>query len=512
MYKQKPLENINPIKLILWLLISIGCFFIIAQFLQDRGMWMDEAELVTNIINSSFSELFKPFKNGQVAPILYLIFQKGLSGLFGNSDLTFRILPLFATFTSSFLLYSILKKLGVNKLITLLGIALFLNHPHIIYYSSEVKQYPIDVFAALSLIFIGLKIINQDEMSKKIWFALLAVPLFFISNITIIILVPTGLLLLLNDFKFHKKIKVSTIIVLLICSLSFVAYYFLFINNHSNKSLMLSYWMGKGVPGKDVNSIIEIFTWSSKRVVKELFLRLLSYENFYVFSLSLISFLYCLFLLVKEKKVKIITITLIPVFIHVLLAVLSLYPFWRRLILYMLPLYIIVLCAGFEILNSCYSKKRMLIYSLKIVASIYFIFNVFSNLRKFPMQHDTYKLAINYLNQEDYNDENILIFGGKSGLSYYKELSNPYKDKIETIGNTRPYEELIEELRTKDISNDHWLIFSYRIEEWKSAVLPILEEKGDIEFIKGKKTFLGQTNGYLYKYTPYKRNENKNSN
>lgn len=501
MGKRKLLENYTLTRVFIWMLISIGCFFILAQFSQDRGMWMDEAELVSNIINSSFLELFKPFENGQVAPILYLVIQKCLSKVFGDSDLIFRIFPLIATFLSSFFLYLILRDLGVRKLVSLLGVALFLTHPNIIYYSSEAKQYPIDIFATLTLILIGLKFLSLKGINKAIGFALLAVPLFFISNITIIIFIPIALVLIIYDIRLYNKVRASTIVFLLICSSTFMAYYFLFINNHSNKSLMLSYWIGRGLPGENVN----LFIWSGKIVIKQLFLRLLSFENYYLLFFSSISFFFSFILLLKEKKVKILTLTLVPICIHLFLAIFYMYPFWRRLILYMIPLFIILLTAAIGILISLYNKKRMLIYSIKIFFCIYFVFNIFYNLRTFPLQYDKYKLAMTYLNETDYQDEPILIFAGKSGLSYYKDLSHPFKDKIETIGNTGAYSDLIVTLKKREMTSDYWLIFSYRIDEWKNQVLPILKEKGEIDFIKGTKTFLGKDNGYLYKFTPYKR-------
>lgn len=504
MCNRKLLENYNLARVFIWLFILIGCFFSLAQFFQDRGMWMDEASLVSNIINSSLLDLFKPFENGQVAPILYLVIQRSLFIVFGNSDLVFRIFPLVATFLSSFFLYLILRRLGVKQLISLLGVALFLTHPNIIYYSSEAKQYPIDIFATLALILIGLKIISLERMNKTVGFALLAVPLFFISNITIIILIPVALLLIIYDFKLYNKIRASTIAVLLICSSSFIAYYFLFINNHSNESLMLNYWIGKGLPDENVNSIADTIIWAVKIIIKELFFRLLSLESYYLLFFSSISFLMCFIVLLKEIKIKILTLTLVPVCIHLFLAIFYMYPFWRRLILYMIPLFIMILCASLEILNSCYNKKRILIYSINIFICTYCVFNVFYNLRTFPIQYDKYKLAITYLNETDYQDEPILVFAGKSGLSYYKDLSHPFKDKIETIGSTGVNLDLIETLKKRKMTSDHWLIFSYRIDEWKSQVLPILRRKGEIDFIKGTKTFLGKNNGYLYKFTPYK--------
>jgi hypothetical protein len=60
-------------KRLLWLIMGLGVALRFAQYLANRSLWLDEAFLALNVVQRSFSQLFQPLDDEQVAPIAYLL-------------------------------------------------------------------------------------------------------------------------------------------------------------------------------------------------------------------------------------------------------------------------------------------------------------------------------------------------------------------------------------------------------------------------------------------------------
>jgi len=274
---QVVIETVNYYLILFF--IFIGIFFILIQFSQNKGQWLDEILLSRNIINLDYRDLLKPLNDNQVAPILYLLIQKTVISIFGETDLAFRVFPLACTFISAFFLYQVCLNLSFRKYASLACASLFLLHPQIIYYSSEAKQYPIDVFASISLIYLSLILIKEKISRKRVIQSLMAAPLFYLSNVMIILSPAIATLFIFDDLTSHKKIRLSTVIIGIIWATTFISYYFFFINGHSNEQDMLNYWKDKGLPKEGIDTIIEYIHWGYDIFQNQLISGLFSFFN-----------------------------------------------------------------------------------------------------------------------------------------------------------------------------------------------------------------------------------------
>ena len=69
-----------------YLIIFIGAFLAIYQFIFNRSLWLDEASLALNIISKDFIGLTKPLDYDQVAPIGFLFIERISVLIFGKMN------------------------------------------------------------------------------------------------------------------------------------------------------------------------------------------------------------------------------------------------------------------------------------------------------------------------------------------------------------------------------------------------------------------------------------------
>ncbi|MGB0840132.1 MAG: hypothetical protein ACPGXL_08330, partial [Chitinophagales bacterium] len=106
-------------------------------FLQNRSLFIDEANLARNIIQLSFSDFFGKLLYDQYAPPLFMVLEKGSVLCFGVNEWALRLFPLVAGLLAFYVFLRICKILFQTPttlyLIGLFGLSLLLLR-----YSTEV--------------------------------------------------------------------------------------------------------------------------------------------------------------------------------------------------------------------------------------------------------------------------------------------------------------------------------------------------------------------------------------
>lgn len=130
------------------LLLAAGLLLRLRAYFSGRSLWLDEAMLVLNLLRRSFGGLMQPLDYQQGAPLGFLFLQKGLILLLGEGELVLRLVPLLAG-CLALLLFARLAFQLLPIAGALTALALFAVSPTLVYYSSEAKQYALDVLLAL---------------------------------------------------------------------------------------------------------------------------------------------------------------------------------------------------------------------------------------------------------------------------------------------------------------------------------------------------------------------------
>lgn len=407
-------KNSNLFERILLFFICLGVLLAILNFLHNRSLWVDEAMVAINIVTKSYTELLEPLSLNQVAPIGFLMVEKFFAHLFGNHDWTMRIFPLLSFLVSIPLFFKLSFKLTESKHFALLACAIFSLSMHMMFYSSEVKQYSTDVLVSVIVVLSSLSFLESKNKAAIAGYALMGMLAIWFSNVAVIMLFTMGLYSLYEIHITQKEKNLKVVIPLFFWLVSFVVYYALFIHNHPVKAFMLEFWSNeKGFIPANLLSL-EFYGVLFNKLNR--FVDLLGLGELWVFAAIVI----VVSLFTKQKPQKILFIAFFPLLIHLVLAYFKLYPFHKRLILYMTPFAILLYVNGLFVVFQYFKQKKP---NLSIfVLLIPLLINGFLLIKKFPVEREEIKKSMEYVNENIVPTDDIyLYYNSHSAFDFYKE-------------------------------------------------------------------------------------------
>lgn len=334
--------------------ILFGIFIRIKCFLINPSFWHDECGIAWNIKFKSSLGLLGHLRFLQVAPPGFLILTKLLTKAFGFSEMVFRFIPLLTGCLSVVLFYFLsVKALNKNSSI-LLSVLFFAINERLINYSFEFKPYGVDVFFTIIglLFFINLDLEKLSLKKALIYGFLIALAPWF-SFTSIFIIAGGFLILLLKNIKTDWIKKLSLMLPIIISGLIYLIF-----------CAMGNQDVGKMETG-----------WQSSFVTLNPFhfLSLFIESIRYLFpSIPLLLFAFILFIwgftaLAKEKSTyfKVATASLAAFLVASLFHV---YPFSDRVILFLIPIYILFMTKPIDLISSSKKAKSLVIILLSILA------------------------------------------------------------------------------------------------------------------------------------------------
>ncbi len=418
-----------------FLLIGIGLVLALGQFLHNRSLWVDEIFLAMNIIDRSIPQLMTPLDNSQVAPFLFLALEKILYTLLPATDHGLRILPMLCYVISSLAFLDIVRRLFVDLATQVFAVTLFVFNVNLIYYASEVKQYMGDV--AVGTV-VGLLFIRYSTNGRGLHaLGAFAVAAIWFSSITPIVVVPVLLHLLVQNYRKGSRSSSTwkhLISWTALWCLSFLIYYAVAVHDHPATDVMQRFWTAQqGLLPNDFFSGA-LYGALYGRVLMVLN-HLLPYEaiSFYVLSpLLIIGSISSL----RAARVPMLVLGCLPVLLHLLLATLHLYPFDTRLILYLVPAFIIIGALGFQIclrfLSGDLGKTLRLLMTLSVPLLIAMIF-----MRKdYPIERQEIRSCMDLLLVNASADDRVFVdIDARIAYNYYRRTGKYDTVRIVLLGS-----------------------------------------------------------------------------
>lgn len=133
--------------------IGFGLLARAIRFYLCFPLWDDESFLCVNLIHRTYAELLQPLDYHQVAPVLFLWFERALVNLLGFSEYSLRLLPFVCSIISLFLFRRIAERLLTGPALVF-AVAIFaVSYPGI-RYAAEAKPYGTDMFVSLVMLWL----------------------------------------------------------------------------------------------------------------------------------------------------------------------------------------------------------------------------------------------------------------------------------------------------------------------------------------------------------------------
>lgn len=322
-------------------LFLLGFILRLKGFISNPSCWRDECALAWNIKFKSYVELFGPLRFLQVAPPFFLVASKFLANIFNaentlkTRDLVLRLIPFVCGVLSIPVFYLVSKELFCSKKTIVLALLFFVTSSSLIDYSYEFKPYEVDVFCSLLLILFFLRLDLSKISFKKLFFSSLGVALTMWFSLASCFVIAAGCGSLILKRKEPRKI-LALFIPVLISLLLYLKFYILGVHQGSGSG-MAEFWGDKFILPNFSNFLylltenIRYFFFPAKAIL-----------------FILIFVIYGGFIYFKEKNYVFTSIFSLIFILLIFASVFHLYPFSNRLLLFLIPIFILLITKSFD--------------------------------------------------------------------------------------------------------------------------------------------------------------------
>ncbi|HSL45968.1 MAG TPA: glycosyltransferase family 39 protein [Anaerolineales bacterium] len=312
-------------------LLLLGAVLRLRQYFTGRSLWVDEAMLALNIVERGFTGMFQPLDYDQGAPVGFLLVEKIFNSVLGMNEFALRLFPLLAGLISLFLFYFLLRRV-THTAGLLTALALFAFNPRLVYYSSEVKQYIVDVAVTIFLLWIAAPVFRPAPQKKDFaWLIAAGLIALWLSHPALFVLAGIGLALMITALKRRDYLNLRWIMgmgMLWILNIGFL--YLLILKDLSQNAYMREYWEGAFLPLPPWSDP----GWFLRAIDNTIRLQFgMPYATLFVFALMLVGWVV---LLLRNREYAVIFACILLV--TLIASGLQLYPVFDRMALFLVPI------------------------------------------------------------------------------------------------------------------------------------------------------------------------------
>ena len=455
-------QKINSATLISFAIILLGMVVRIIVYFQNRSLIIDEANLARNIIEKDYLGFFKPLDYEQYAPPLFAMLSKFNVHLLGVNEYALKAIPLLAGIASLFLLWRLIRLLIKEKPARWYVLFLFAFSILAVRYSTEFKQYALDVALVLLFTLWTLNIKDRKfNLNLTLQLMLAGAVAVWLSMPIIFILSAMGIVFCYQAFKLKNIHFTSLLAMGGSWLLSFGIYYFSILHVDATSDYLQNYHR---------QYFFNFFPtdWASLENNSQLFIRFFrSATDATAISIvfSILNFMVGMFFLIQSKKVEALLL-LLPLMFCLIASHLGLYSLIPRLTLFVLPFIMLIIGIGLSVL---WGKSNVYFKGLLTVFIVLSCVNKkgYEFLWK-KMEIEDSKSGMTYLNENRKQEELIYIHHlGAPAFLFYNEMHDKawnFKNYHIATWNEQPNKSipplLNAETNTKS-RKDFYLFFSH---------------------------------------------------
>lgn len=146
--------------LVLGSVLAAGVAVRIASALVPGSMWFDELQTAVNVTGRDWAGLLEPLEFHQVAPVGFIAAEMASVSLFGLGETALRAVPLTASIVALFVFWR-LATVFLSGTALYGAVAMFAVNPALVWYARKVKQYSSDVCVVLVLLLLAVRFLER---------------------------------------------------------------------------------------------------------------------------------------------------------------------------------------------------------------------------------------------------------------------------------------------------------------------------------------------------------------
>jgi len=345
------------------LAVLLGLVLRLREYTFNRSLFPDEVTLTHDVVGRTFGQLLHVNPNGQAAPIGWLWTSKVATVVFGQHDLTLRLVPFLAS-VAALLLFPYVGRELVGRWAMPAALLLFATSPALIYYASEAKQYSSDVTCTLLALAITLAVHQRRPGPRPaLAWALLASGVIWFSQPGILLVALGGAVLALRWLRRPQGLRwliVAAVPPLVVLGIDYVVV----LRDQAASTLLKNYWAAGSPPAP--LQLRSASSWLYRDVNDALGDPGHLAHPVLVLTLCAVGAL----VLVSRRAWRWPTLLLLsPLLIAVIVGVARVYPLRQRLALYLLPLVYLLMCSGLRVLDQAL-RPRLRVWGQGAVAAV----------------------------------------------------------------------------------------------------------------------------------------------
>jgi hypothetical protein len=271
------------------------------------------------------------------------------------------MVPLLAGLISVPLFWRLSRRL-LDLPVAVFALALFAVCDPLIYYSSEAKQYGLDVTVTLAILLAAARIFDHHHSARRLLtFLAVGVVSVWFSHPAVFVIAGAGSLLILSEWRAGRRSMALRLVILCsICALSFAVHYLLFMRKLNDNDYLRHYWATAFMPWPPSAASLTWFASSFWEIFRD---RSRAPLNLLLPEMAIFAFALGTIALSIQRR-KVLCFLAMPVLFTLAAAIVHQYPFGDRLILFITPIFLLVIAAGAGFVWQSVSQHRPLVGGL----------------------------------------------------------------------------------------------------------------------------------------------------
>jgi hypothetical protein len=459
------------------------------QYLANTSLQIDEAALARNIIDRPVGALLSGLSYAQVAPVGFLLVEKGAVAFFGTSEYALRAFPL-ACGVLGLLLFERVATRVLEGWSAPFAVGLVSLGIPFIYFSSQLKQYSSDIAIAVLLLLAAIEIRRRGVTRARSWvFAIVGAVAVWFSQPAAFVLAGIGLaLLLLTIVERDASAARLYAIGWTLWALSAAAAAALALRNlsHRDRDYFRQFWSEGFMPFPpttiaDVGWLPNKLVWAFGAFASGMSRMTggLNYRWSAVFAITMSVGVWALWK--SERNRDIALFVGLPVVVVAALSAAKLYPFTARLFTFLLPGLLLATAAGAEqVLARWPRRAQVLTPAFLAVLGGSPVYALATALPPYRLQH-LRPVVEHIVARRESGDAVYVFYGAGQAFHYYADR---YGLKLDTtvmgrcsVGAPREYLRQLDQLRGRPRV---WVVLTHdqRLGKEYSVIVDYLERIG----------------------------------